>query len=62
MTNADRHCQAIIPVIFNIHPPSSNANSTPVLVRLSLRLCMYRYMYVLTCKKPDTLGAAVYLV
>lgn len=31
MTNVDRHCQAIIPVIFNTHPPSQpNVKSTPV--------------------------------
>ena len=30
MTNVDRHCQAIIPVIFNTHPPSQpNVKSTP---------------------------------
>lgn len=42
MTNVDRHCQAIIPVIFNTQPPSqSNVKSTPVQSnRRTTALCM----------------------
>jgi hypothetical protein len=30
MANVDRHCQAIIPVLFDTHPPSElNVKSTP---------------------------------